>query len=219
MRRRGPTLAVGRLSTDFLVPIPQGRVEVTIDALRPGKRVELVEARMTALGRAVVARAWRIQTGPDSSPRVALGEGDMRSPGPVSVWARPLLPLVAGERSTGFERTRRCHRLHRRARGRARPRALALRPARADPHRDPGGARRVGVRRSADRHQWVRRRGRADDRWSRSRNFGAASQPLMVQPAPETTHRRASRCRGSPQMPRGQICTGVHCITKRGPLH
>lgn len=49
-----------------------GEVEVTVDALHPGKRVELVEARVTALGRDVVARAWRIQTGPDSSPQVAL---------------------------------------------------------------------------------------------------------------------------------------------------
>ncbi|WP_232668809.1 thioesterase family protein [Pseudonocardia sp. TRM90224] len=58
-----PDMAIGRISMDFLGPIPQGRITVTTEVLRPGRRVELAEATLVVDGRtAVVARAWRIGT-------------------------------------------------------------------------------------------------------------------------------------------------------------
>lgn len=66
-----PDMAIGRISIDFLGPIPQGRITVTTEVLRPGRRVELVEARLVVEDRtAVVARAWRIATAPGSADPV-----------------------------------------------------------------------------------------------------------------------------------------------------
>ncbi|HJX42950.1 MAG TPA: thioesterase family protein [Geodermatophilus sp.] len=52
-----------RLAVDVLGPVPVGPVRVTGRVLRPGRRIELVEATMEAGGRAVVrATAWRMRT-------------------------------------------------------------------------------------------------------------------------------------------------------------
>jgi hypothetical protein len=52
-----------RLAVDVLGPVPVGPVRVTGRVLRPGRRVELVEATMEAGGRAVMrATAWRVRT-------------------------------------------------------------------------------------------------------------------------------------------------------------
>lgn len=60
----GP-LRMGRISMDFLGPIPRREVAVEVSALKPGRRVHLSEATMTVDGRTVVtARAWHIATGP-----------------------------------------------------------------------------------------------------------------------------------------------------------
>jgi hypothetical protein len=57
-----------RITTDFLGPIPRGRVEVRSRVVRPGKRIELLEAALTSDGRdAVVARAWRVVAQPPGS--------------------------------------------------------------------------------------------------------------------------------------------------------
>jgi hypothetical protein len=112
---------------------------IETEVLRPGRRVELVEARLSVAGRcAVVARAWRSQVRPDSAPAVPASpvappelpgaqpqryfvgvdpswgyghaiewrfvRGGYDEPGPVSVWARPRLPLVAGEPITALQR-------------------------------------------------------------------------------------------------------------------
>lgn len=64
--RRGPDLQVARLSYDILGTVPVDEVETTVGLLRPGRTVELVEARLTHGGRDVVRlRAWllhRIRT-------------------------------------------------------------------------------------------------------------------------------------------------------------
>jgi hypothetical protein len=57
-----PELALARISFDFLGGIPQGRLTTSATVLRPGRRIELVEATLTAQERVVVvARGWRIK--------------------------------------------------------------------------------------------------------------------------------------------------------------
>ena len=60
VERRDDT-RVARVTVDFLGSVPVGEVSVTARVLRPGRRVELVEATLSAGGRDVLsARAWRI---------------------------------------------------------------------------------------------------------------------------------------------------------------
>jgi len=132
-------MATSRISVDFLGGIPQGQMTLTAEVIRPGRRIELVEARLHVAGQCVaVARAWRSQVGAGTAPSVpgpsptspALPEpqhqaffpgvdlqwgygraiewrfvsGSFQDNGPAVVWARPMLPLVAGEVSTGLQR-------------------------------------------------------------------------------------------------------------------
>src|SRR5580658_3484456 len=56
-------MRIGRISLDFLGPIPLREVVVEVSPIRPGRRVRLTEARMSVDGRvAVTARAWHIAT-------------------------------------------------------------------------------------------------------------------------------------------------------------
>ncbi|MBM7806377.1 hypothetical protein JOD57_002214 [Geodermatophilus bullaregiensis] len=57
-----------RLAFDVLGPVPVGPVQVAARVLRPGRRIELVEATLTAGGRAAVRlTAWRMRCGGASS--------------------------------------------------------------------------------------------------------------------------------------------------------
>ncbi len=57
--RRNDDLRLGRLSVDILGVMPMESIDVSVKVLRPGRTIELVEARMSQSGRdAVVARAW-----------------------------------------------------------------------------------------------------------------------------------------------------------------
>lgn len=61
-QRRRNSLKLGRLSYDILGTIPIGPVRINVTVLRPGRTIELVEARMSSDGRPVVlARAWLMQ--------------------------------------------------------------------------------------------------------------------------------------------------------------
>jgi hypothetical protein len=61
-----PEMRIARISLDFLGPIPLGEVEAETRVVRPGRRVELIEAVLVCDGREVVlARAWRIATNPE----------------------------------------------------------------------------------------------------------------------------------------------------------
>src|SRR6185312_12277510 len=63
---------VARVSFDFLGPVPVADLTVETEQVRPGARVELARARLSAAGRtAMVASAWRIATQPDRVPAVA----------------------------------------------------------------------------------------------------------------------------------------------------
>jgi Thioesterase-like superfamily len=132
-------LAVSRVTIDFLGSIPQGRMTVTAQVIRPGRRIELLEAQLFAAEQLVaVARAWRSQIGTDTAPRIPaipsmphllpdaqpqnfftgvdpdwgygsaiewrFASGSFNDLGPALVWARPMLPLVAGEQSGGLQR-------------------------------------------------------------------------------------------------------------------
>jgi hypothetical protein len=64
-------MRMGHISVDFLGPIPLSEVVVETIPIKPGRRVQLTEARMTVDGRVVVtARAWHIATG-DTPPNSA----------------------------------------------------------------------------------------------------------------------------------------------------
>jgi hypothetical protein len=64
------SMRLGRISLDFLGPIPLREVVVEVSPIRPGRRVHLTEATMSVDGRvAVTARAWHIATD-DSPPKL-----------------------------------------------------------------------------------------------------------------------------------------------------
>ena len=59
----GP-LRISRISVDILGPIPLREAVVEVSPVKPGRRVQLTEARMMVDGRvAVTARTWHIATG------------------------------------------------------------------------------------------------------------------------------------------------------------
>src|SRR6202451_3147388 len=59
----GP-LRIGRISVDMLGPIPLREAVVEVSVIKPGRRVQLTEARMIVDGRvAVTAGAWHIAAG------------------------------------------------------------------------------------------------------------------------------------------------------------
>ncbi len=71
---------VARIAFDFLGPVPVDELTVQAEMLRPGSRVELCRARLSAAGRtAMEATAWRIATTPGRAPEVR----DLRLPPPV----------------------------------------------------------------------------------------------------------------------------------------
>jgi hypothetical protein len=62
-----------RLSYDILGPVPVGAVEVSARILRPGRRVEQLEATLSAGGRAVMrATAWRMRS--EGTPEIVTPE-------------------------------------------------------------------------------------------------------------------------------------------------
>lgn len=68
-----PDLTLARISVDLLGPVPVGPLSVAVSVLRPGARVQLLEARLydVAAGReCAVARAWAL-------PRAAAGPGSV----------------------------------------------------------------------------------------------------------------------------------------------
>jgi hypothetical protein len=107
-------LALSRVTFDILGRIPAGEVGVTARVIRPGRTIELVEAEMTAAGRAVVrATAWRLAV----SDTTAIAATDLAPlPGPdhaehfdmSAIWPggfiRSVEARVVGERAPGRSR-------------------------------------------------------------------------------------------------------------------
>lgn len=66
--RPDESMPIARITVDMLGAIPQGAIRTEARVVRPGKRVELVEASLWANDRlAVTATAWRIRTSPGST--------------------------------------------------------------------------------------------------------------------------------------------------------
>lgn len=66
--RTDASMPIARITADFLGGIPQGTIRTEARTVRPGKRIELVEASLWADDRLVVtATAWRIRTTSDST--------------------------------------------------------------------------------------------------------------------------------------------------------
>ena len=123
-----------RCAVDFLGPVPVRPVTVHAEVRRPGRAIVGVDAELSAGGRtALRARVWLVRLGavgpelgpPSSAPpppdAVAptplpwdfpyaravdwrVTAGDMVGAGPVAVWARQRLPLLAGEPPSGLQR-------------------------------------------------------------------------------------------------------------------
>ncbi|SUE15926.1 Uncharacterised protein [Rhodococcus gordoniae] len=132
--RRDDGLVIGRLSYDILGTVPVGSVVTTVEVLRPGRTIELVEATLAHDGRAIVrARAWLMQTrttaeiagtvlqsipSPEDSepwdpttlwPGGFIDSVEVRrtssGPGRASFWVRTPLALVDGEKVSGLAAT------------------------------------------------------------------------------------------------------------------
>lgn len=87
--RRDDDLVVARLSYDILGTLPVAEVDCSVTVLRPGRTIELVEARMSHAGRdGVVLRAWLMQPRDTQalagSPVPAIPGPEQMSPFPAS---------------------------------------------------------------------------------------------------------------------------------------
>ncbi len=66
--RPDAAMPVARMTVDMLAGIPQGRVRTEASVVRPGRRVEMVEARLWVEDRlAVTATAWRLRSEPGAT--------------------------------------------------------------------------------------------------------------------------------------------------------
>ena len=92
-----PELGLVRVTYEFVRPVPIGELEVRAEVLRPGKRVRLLEASLTASGVEVV-RARALQVRP-AEVDAALPDGEPPPPGPQlgreSALATPYRPTFA----------------------------------------------------------------------------------------------------------------------------
>lgn len=98
--RPDPDMPIARLTVDMLGPIPQGRIRTEATIVRPGRRVELVEAKLWADGKlAVSATAWRIRRTPESTAQQANSE-----PAPALPGAQPQRFFPGLDPSWGYGR-------------------------------------------------------------------------------------------------------------------
>lgn len=66
-----PDMTIARLTVEFLGPVPVAPCAVAVRVLRPGRRIELLQAELSVEGKAVLlAHAWRLERRPGSSPPV-----------------------------------------------------------------------------------------------------------------------------------------------------
>jgi hypothetical protein len=95
---------VVRLSFEFLGPVPLAPLTLHTELVRPGRRLQLVEALLAADGRPVLrGRAVRLRRGDVALP-AGVGPPAERLPGPEEATADPF-PHGAGEPADGFHRT------------------------------------------------------------------------------------------------------------------
>ena len=119
---------ISRVAVDLLGPVPLGELRTRARVTRPGRRIQLLESELVAGGRPVArASAWRklvsetadVEQTPDQPRELPAVDrnGDffsrwtsgyidsleIRGAEDGTVWARPTLPLVAGEQTTPVE--------------------------------------------------------------------------------------------------------------------
>lgn len=133
----GAGLPIARVTVDILRPVPVAPLRVATRVVRPGRRIALLEATVSA-GDADVLRvaAWRVASAPKQLPAAGpapepppfpgpqpplpdglahldgymsavewrFASGAFDEPGPAAAWARPLVPLVAGEDMSPLQR-------------------------------------------------------------------------------------------------------------------
>jgi Thioesterase-like superfamily len=127
-------MQLGRVTVEILRPVPLEPLSVSVQVVRPGRSVELLEASLSGPeGELMRARAWRLQTGmsaeADGPPPAGPAAGQQRAffptgqevgyhtameyrfirgsflePGPATVWMRMRVPLVAGEEPSALQR-------------------------------------------------------------------------------------------------------------------
>lgn len=131
--RRDDKLPIGRFSYDILGTVPVDAVEVNVQVLRPGRTIELVEARLAHGGRdIVILRAWLmkphdtkdleftphrrikpIEEMPTWEPTTTWeggfistpeGRRDLVEPGNASYWVRTPVELIEGEKVSAVAR-------------------------------------------------------------------------------------------------------------------
>lgn len=75
---------IARITSEFLGPLPLSTMRVRTRVVRPGRRIELLEASVESGGREVLtARAWRIATQPEGSVPPATTPPDRVPPIPA----------------------------------------------------------------------------------------------------------------------------------------
>lgn len=69
----GEDFQIGRVTFEILRPVPLGPVAIEARVLRPGRRVQLVEAELSAAGEPLMrAAAWRLRIAPVELPAEAI---------------------------------------------------------------------------------------------------------------------------------------------------
>jgi len=104
MERTGPgeEMFVARVTYEFLGPVPLAPLSVRATIVKPGKRLQIVEAELSSEDRRVaLARAVRLRRGVVELPAESLAQGDP-PPGPENGHTAPF-PDQTGDR--GFHRT------------------------------------------------------------------------------------------------------------------
>jgi len=127
-------LVAVRIAAEFLAPVPVAPLAVSARVLRLARSAALVAAELAADGRPCLqARVWLLTEqagqhdgavpvepavpGPDECPDFGMDgfpyadhlewrvvSGEVRRPGPASVWVRPRVPLLAGEPMSTLQR-------------------------------------------------------------------------------------------------------------------
>jgi hypothetical protein len=102
----GDGMAVVRLTYEFLGPVPLAPLEVEARVVRPGRRLQLVEAELRAAGSAVLrARAVRLHRGHVDLPASRTGDGDEPPGGGPGDAVSSTFPVPARDGEEGFHRT------------------------------------------------------------------------------------------------------------------
>lgn len=79
-------LRIGRISLDILGLIPGGEFSIVTQMIRPGKTIELIEAKMQAQGKTCIeARAWRMIT-QDTQALAGLEDAQVKGPEEAPLW-------------------------------------------------------------------------------------------------------------------------------------